>query len=129
MKSTNTMFASRLAMLKYSLDKFFLSDYYIVLLGALAFAGWLSGFWIPFIFVMLVLTIIMFCVCQNTMPVFPLMWFFLYTVSTSQEDIGKYWWMLFVILPLVASMVYNLIRNKPDIKAVLSPQHIKRSTL
>ncbi|NCU33274.1 MAG: hypothetical protein EOM23_10190 [Candidatus Moranbacteria bacterium] len=110
------------------LNKFFLSDYYIVLLSVLTFIGWLCGAWIPFLFIMLTLTIIMFAVCENTMPVFPFMWFFLYTISTTQQDLGKYGWMLFLTIPLIGAIVYNFVRNKPKIKSVLMPQNIKSST-
>ncbi|MDD3946360.1 MAG: O-antigen ligase family protein [Clostridia bacterium] len=127
---TKAKFASteKIAKARAFLNKFFLSDYYIVLLAVLTFVGWLSGAWIPFLFVTLSLTIIMFTVCENTMPVFPFMWFFLYTISTTQQDLGKYGWMLFLTIPLVGAIVYNFVHNKPKIKSVLMPKNIKSST-
>lgn len=121
--------AQKLAILRGRLDRFFLSDYYIALLAVLTFVGWLSGAWIPFLFIMLALTVIMFTVCENTMPLFAFMWFFVCTISTVQQDLAKYWWMLLLIIPLVGAIIYSFVRNIPKIKEVLAPKNIKSSTL
>lgn len=110
-------------------DWFFHSDYYIALLAALTFIGWVTNLWVPFLFVTLSLTIIMFAVCKDTTPLFAFMWFFLYTISTSQYELGNYGWMLFLVIPLVGAIIFNLIRTKPPIKEILSPKKIKSSTL
>ncbi len=110
-------------------DWFFHTDYYIALLAVLTFVGWVTGLWVPFMFVMLALTIVMFAICKDTTPLFAFMWFFLSTMSTGQYELEGYGWMLFLTIPLVGAIVFNLIRTKPKLKEVLSFGKIKRSTL
>jgi len=111
------------------LDKFFHSDYYIALIAVLVFTGWLTGVWVPFVLTGLCLTIVMFFVCQNTMPLFAFMWLFLCGISNSGEDLGNYGWTIAFFVPLIASIVYNLIKFKPDIKSEMMPSKIRVSTL
>lgn len=112
-----------------SVDWFFHSDYYIALLAALTFIGWVTNLWVPFLFATLSLTIVMFAVCKDTTPLFAFIWFFLYTISTSQYELGNYGWMLFLVIPLIGAIIFNLVRTKPPIKEILSPKKIKGSTL
>lgn len=111
------------------LDRFFHSDYYIALVALLIFIGWFTGILVPFLLVGICLNIVMFFVCRDTTPLFAFLWFFLCGMSASGEDIGKYGWAIAFFVPLIASIVYNLLKYKPDFKAELRPATMRVTTL
>ena len=111
------------------LNRFFHSNYYILLMAALTLWGWVTDNGDMSRGIMVSLSIIMFCICKNTIPFFAFQWFFIFAGHSSFYGINiSGWRIVFPILLLIAIM-FNSIRFKPDFKGALSKNSIKGSTL
>lgn len=115
-------------------NKFFHSDWFILIMASLSLLGWtlsvwFDGAWVYFLFIMVILTIFMLCTCADSTPLFALMFFFLLSANIKeQEDMANYGWLIYPCIILVLSMIFNVIRFKPNFKDTLNPYKMRKTT-
>lgn len=115
-------------------NRFFHSDLFILIMAFLSVSGWVisvwaDGAWVYFLFIMIIMTIFMLCTCPDSTPIFALMFFMLPTANIkAQEQFSNYAWLIYPCIVLVLSIVFNLIRFKPNFKEVLEPGKMRKTT-
>lgn len=71
----------------------------------------------------------MLCTCKDSTPIFALMFFMLPTANIKeQEQFSNYTWLIYPCIVLVLSLVFNLVRFKPNFKEVLEPGKMRKTT-
>ncbi|NLT19315.1 MAG: hypothetical protein GXY10_07990, partial [Clostridiales bacterium] len=115
-------------------NRFFHSDLFILIMALLSVIGWVisvwaDGAWVYFLFIMIIMTIFMLCTCKDSTPIFALMFFMLPTANIKeQEQFSNYTWLIYPCIVLVLSLVFNLVRFKPNFKEVLEPGKMRKTT-
>ena len=112
-----------------SLDKFFHSDFYLILMTALSLIGWTFDLGYTVLGIMLFFSIVMFCVSRDTTPFITFYWFFIFAGRVSIFGIEFTLFRIILIILLCLSVLVNIIRFKPDFKGALSKGSVKGTTL
>jgi O-antigen ligase len=111
-----------------TLDKFFHSDSYLILMTALSLIGWTFDLGYTVLGIMLSFSIIMFCVSRDTTPFITFYWFFIFAGRTSIFGIEFTLLRIIMIILLCLSVLVNIIRFKPDFKGALGKSTAKGTT-
>lgn len=109
------------------LNKFYHSNAFLVLMSVLTLVGWILDNDI-FMLIMLSLSIVIFFVCKNTTPFFIFQWLFLFSSWAGIFGLNMFGWRLVFPALLIVSIIFNIIRFKPDFKYAFSAKTIKGFT-
>lgn len=113
---------------------FFHSNWFILLMAFFTLCGWVAsiwveGIWVYFLLTMIVLTIFMFCTCPDSTPLFVFLFFMLPTANMAVlEEFSRYAWMIIPCILLILSMIFNIIRFKPNFREIICLKKMRKTT-
>ena len=102
------------------------SDWYIALVAAVVYAGWVSGYWAAFLCVLAVICALPLFTSDSNRPILAFFFHVTFIIGHEHHDLGAYWWLLFFLIPLLGGVVFQTIRFRRGYDwGILSPKRIK----
>ena len=93
-------------------NTFVKSDWYIVLSATVVFVGWVSGQWAVFLCVLAALCALPLFVTDNNRSFLSFFLQFTFIISHERHALNSYWWLLFLLIPILGGGVFQAIRYR-----------------
>jgi len=107
-------------------NKFSASDYFIFAVSALILIGWASGLWAYFLCVVAFFCILPLFTGSSNKSLITFLMQFTFIISHQRHNLNAYWWLLFLIVPLVGGVVFQTLRYRKDFAwRLLKPKNFK----